>query len=110
MIVERILRNRPGVEHFVHDDEAHAVGQVQEVGRGRVVRGAYRVDAERLQDCEPTLPCAQGHSRAERARVHVKAYALEFEVAAVEPETRLWLEPELAYAERGRLAVESLSI
>ena len=49
VVVVGILGHGPAVEHLVHDEEAHAVGEVEKLGRGRIVRGADCVDAELAQ-------------------------------------------------------------
>ncbi len=57
VVVVGVFGDGPAVEHLVHDEEAHAVGEVEELGRGWVVRGADGVDAECAQSGEAALPC-----------------------------------------------------
>ena len=46
VVVVGVFGDGPAVEHLVHDEEAHAVGEVEELGCGWVVGGADGVDAE----------------------------------------------------------------
>ncbi len=78
------------------------VAQVEQFGRGRVVRGTQGVDAHRLQHFELTLDGARVHRRAETAKVVVVADAPDLQRLAVEDETALAVEDEVADAE-GRL-------
>lgn len=57
VVVVGILGNGPTVEHLVHHEKAHAVGEVEELGRGWVVRGADSVDAEFAEGFEAAVPC-----------------------------------------------------
>ncbi len=57
VVVVGIFGDGPAVEHLVHDEEAHAVGEVEELGCGWVVGGADGVDAEGSEGGEAALPC-----------------------------------------------------
>ena len=69
------LRLAPHVEGLVQDEEAHPVGGVQQLGRGRVVARADGVRAHALQDLELALDRPAVDGRAERAEVVVVAHA-----------------------------------
>ena len=66
VVVEFVFADEPAVEHFVHDEEAHAVAEVEEFGSGRVVGGADGVDAEGFEGGEAVLPGLQEDSDPER--------------------------------------------
>ncbi len=72
VVVVGVLGYGPGVEHFVHDEEAHAVAEVEELGRGRVVGGADGVDAEGAEGGEAALPDGQGDGGADGSAVGVE--------------------------------------
>ena len=89
VVVVGVLGDGPAVEHLVHDEEAHAVGEVEELGRGRVVGGADGVDAERAEGGEAAFPGGERDGGAEGAGVGVQGYAVDLVVDAVEEEA--WL-------------------
>ena len=60
VVVVWVLGHRPAVEHLVHDEEAHAVGQIQKLRRGRVVRRADGVRTDLAQLGQPPLHTASG--------------------------------------------------
>ena len=99
MVVVGVLGDGPAVEHLVHDEEAHAVGEVEEFGCGWVVGGADGVDAEGAKGDEATLPGGEWDGGAECAGVGVEGYAVDLVVLAVEEETLIGVEVELADAE-----------
>ena len=78
------LRLAPHVEGLVQDEEAHPVGGVEQLGRGRVVARADGVRAHALQDLELALDRAPVDGGAERAEVVVVADALKRDAAAVQ--------------------------
>jgi hypothetical protein len=45
VVVVGVFGDGPGVEHLVHDEEADAVGEVEELGSGWIVGGSDGVDA-----------------------------------------------------------------
>ena len=49
VVLVGVLADRPDVEHLVHDQEPHAVADVEELGRRRVVGRADGVDPQRLE-------------------------------------------------------------
>jgi hypothetical protein len=73
------FRPAPHVEGLVHHQEAHAVGELEQLRRGRVVARADRVRAHALQDLELALERAAVDGRAERAEVVVVADALQLD-------------------------------
>ncbi len=80
------LAHGPLVERLGHDQEAHAVAQVEELGGRRVVRGADGVRPHRLQDLEPPFPHPLGHRRADGAAVVVQVHPVHPHTPAVEEE------------------------
>ena len=57
--VERRLLPLPEVERFVHHEKAHPVGQLEQLGRGRIVAGADGVAAHLPQRLELPLERAR---------------------------------------------------
>ncbi len=110
VVVVGILGDGPAVEHLVHDEEAHAVGEVEELGCGRVVRGADGVDAEGAEGGEAALPCGERDGGAEGSGVGVKGYAVDLVVDAVEEEALVGVEVELADAEGDGFVVDGLAV
>src|SRR6266567_3189826 len=106
MIVVGDFRDGPTVEHFIHNQKPHAVTQVKEFRRGRIVRSANRVDTKLSKQFKATSPHTYRHRRAKGAAVMMHGYALELEISAVEPEARSGIEVVLAYAEGSRLVVK----
>src|SRR5205085_4421610 len=99
VVVVLLLRAPPGVERLVHDDEAHAVAEFEQFGRGRVVARAYGVDAHLLEDFELALKRATVQRRAQSAEVVVVADAVQADVLAVEEKARVHVELNRADAE-----------
>ena len=99
VVVVGILGDGPAVEHLVHDEEAHAVGEVEELGCGWVVRGADGVDAEGAEGGEAALPCGERDGGAEGSGVGVESDAVDLVVVAVEEEALVGVEVEFADAE-----------
>ena len=77
VIVVGVLGDGPAVEHLVHDEEAHAVGEVEEFGCERVVGSADGVDAESAEGGEAALPCGEGNGGAEGSVVDFVVDAVE---------------------------------
>ena len=74
-VVVRGLGLGPGVERLVQDQDAEAVGDVEQLGRGRVVRGADGVHAHALQDLHLAFDGAVVDGGAERAEIVVHVHA-----------------------------------
>jgi hypothetical protein len=68
--------NTPHIEGFVHHHEPHAIAQVQQFGRGRIVAGANRIHAGAAQNFELPLGGSAVHGCSQRAQVVVIANAL----------------------------------
>src|SRR5262249_44601410 len=94
------------VKRLVHDEKSHAVAEIQEVGRRRIVRGADSVDAELPQFGQAMFPHADRHRSAERSAIVMQAHALEYEIRIVQPETAGRLEPGVADSESDRIIVK----
>src|SRR5260370_41521703 len=71
VVVVGVFGDGPAVEHLVHDEEAHAVGEVEELGCGRVMGGADGVDAEGAAGGESGLPGGAGDCGDEGSAVCV---------------------------------------
>jgi len=98
------LGHLPLVKGLVHDQESHAVAQVQELrGRG-VVRGTYGVAPHVPEDLQAPLPHPLRHGRTHAARVVVQAHAVELHGPAVEQEAPVRVEDRLADP-KGRVAL-----
>ena len=110
VVVVGILSDGPAVEHLVHDEEAHAVSEVEELGRGRVVRSADGVDTELAELGEAALPDAEGDGGADCATVGVEGYAVDLVMNAVEEEALVGVEMKLANAEGHVLVVDGLAV
>ena len=85
-IIVGALVAAPGIEGFIHDHEAHAVGEFEEFGGRRVVAGANGVAAHRMQDLKLALQGPEIHRGAQSTQVVVIADAVHFEVFAVNGE------------------------
>ncbi|OPZ19541.1 MAG: hypothetical protein BWZ10_00916 [candidate division BRC1 bacterium ADurb.BinA364] len=86
----------PFVERLVHDEKAHAVAQIQQDRRWRIVRSANGVAAHVLEYAQPALDDAVRDRRADAAGVVVLAYAAHFFRLAVASETAVGIEREPA--------------
>ena len=59
MVIILVFARRPAIKRFIHHHEAHAVAQIQQLRRGRIVAGANGVDAHLAQDFQLPLQRAQ---------------------------------------------------
>ena len=100
VVALRHLADGPLVEGLRHDQEAHPVAQVEELGRGRIVRGADGVGAHRLQHLEPALPDPLRHGRAEPAGIVMQVDAPHLDPPAVQQEAAVLVVRDGADAER----------
>ena len=75
VIVGAVFANGPAVEQFVYDKKTHAVAEVEEFWRGRIVSGADGIAANLFEQGETALPRAEWNGSAERASVVVEADA-----------------------------------
>ena len=110
VIVVGVLGDGPAVEHLVHDQEAHAVGEVEELGRWWVVGGTDGVDAEGAECGETTLPGGERDGGAECASISVEGDAVDFVVDSVEEEPLVGIEVELADAEGDGFVVDGFVV
>ena len=72
------LPPRPFVEGLVHDQEAHAVAEVEKFRRGRIVAAADGVAARLLEEFQTPLPDLDRHGRAQRAASWCRQTPLSF--------------------------------
>ena len=77
----------PFVERLIPDDEPHAVAQVEQLGRGRIVAGADGVHAHVLHDLELSLHGPDVERHAQRAQIVMQADAVQLHSPAVQMET-----------------------
>ena len=104
--VERRLPSLPDVEQLVHDEKAHAVRQVEQLGGGRIVGHADRVRTHLAEDLQLPLGGAGVERRAERAEVVVLVDALDDDALAVDEETLVRVEAESPDAKGRVVAVD----
>ena len=100
-VIIRALGHAPRVERFLHHDEAEAVAQVEELGRGGIVRSADGVAAQVAHEFELSLHRAQVQRGTQRAEIVVQTNALDVEALAVEEKTIRGRELNRADAEQG---------
>src|SRR6185295_5021254 len=103
------LRDLPNVEGFVHDDETHSVGQVQQLRSRRVMRSANTVDAHRFQHLELSLNSPRVDSSAQRTEIVMITDAAYLQRFAVEEESFFDVELERANTERRFVAIDDLA-
>src|SRR5713226_4329719 len=99
MIVVWVPGNGPAIEQFIHHEKAHAIAQIEKLGRRRIVRGADGVDTKLPEHFKAAFPCAQRHRRAKGARIMMQTHAFDFEVPSVQPESSVSIKVNLANAE-----------
>ena len=104
-VVRRLLLF-PAVEHLVHDQEAHAVGQLQQLGRRRVMAHADGVGAHVAQDFQLALGRADIEGSAERAQVMMIVDATQGNRRAIDDDALVRIEPHVADAEARFIAVD----
>ena len=105
MEVERRLLPHPRVEDFIHDEKAHAVGQLQQFACGLVVRHADGVAAELAQHLQLPFRRAPVERRTQRAEVVMLVDALDANTFAID-EQAVRLAFDGADAETGFVNVE----
>lgn len=84
MKIQRGLLHLPTVEHLVHHQQTHAVGQVEQFGRRRVMAHANGVGAHLLQQLQLPLGGAPVERRAERAQVVMIVHPADRHVLAID--------------------------
>ena len=82
-VSNRGLGDSPLVDELVHHQETHPVAQVQELGRGRIVRSPYGIAAHLFQDAQAPFPYALGHRGPHRSGFVVQADAIQLDALAV---------------------------
>ena len=105
-VVVRRLAFPPHIEGFVHDDEAHPITEVQELGRGRIVRAADAVAPHLLQDFQLPLDGARIDRRPQASEVVVHTYAINLRRLAIERESLGGIEREGAEAKRRLVGID----
>ena len=101
VVIVGSLTQLPAVKQLVHHHKAHAIAEIEQLRRGRVVGGADGVAAHRLEDFQLALSGPLVECRSERAEVVMIAYALDFHHAVVEQKPLLCTPFDLADA-KGR--------
>jgi len=99
VVVVGVFGDGPAVEHLVHDEEAHAVAEVEELRRGWVVGGADCVDTKLAELGEAAGAEGEGYGGAYGSCVGVEGYAVDLVVGAVEEEALVGVEVKLADAD-----------
>ena len=99
-IVVLRLTATPHVETLVHDDEAHGVAHVEQLGSRRVMAGTNGIAAHGFQLRQLSVQGVLVKGSPQTAEVMVLADPVQLHVLAVEPETRLGIETEVAESRR----------
>ena len=94
---------------LVKHQHAQLVAGVQQLRRGRIVRGPQRIAAHLLQLADPVVLHRVGQRSAHAGVVLVVAGAFHFHRASVQQESLLRVELHRANAERGPVAVHRLA-
>src|SRR5947207_825123 len=87
MKIEVGLFPLPGIEDFIDDEKAHAVCELEKLGRGRIVRAADGVAAQLEKRLKLTLGRAGVEGGAESAQVVMEVHTFENDVLAVDEHT-----------------------
>ncbi|QBZ63582.1 hypothetical protein PoMZ_05266 [Pyricularia oryzae] len=103
------LVDRPRVKDLVENQHAHVVGQLQELGRRRVVRSPHRVAAHVLEHLELAPRRRHVEGRAQAAQIVVLANALKVDALAVDVESVVGV-LQVADTKVGLVSVEELPI
>ena len=109
MRIERGLAPLPHVEQLVDDENPHAVGQVEQLRRRRIVGHADRVGAHLDEHLELPFGGAQVERRPERAEIVMLVGALDDDALAVDEDAAVRIEAEIADAEACFVAVDHTS-
>ena len=65
MIIVGYFSDGPAVEQFIHHQKSHAIAQIEELRRRRIVRRANGIHSEHAQLLQAPLPDAQRDGGAE---------------------------------------------
>src|ERR1017187_8298605 len=93
---------RPLIKRFIENVKAHLIAKVIEFRRERMMAWADGIASHLLQQCETIRPDSDGNGVAKRAGVLMNANALEFRGLAVDQQTAVGNEFEMADAKRRR--------
>ena len=100
-IVVLCFLSAPHVEAFVEDDDTHSVAHVEQLRCRRVMSASKGVDTHFLQPCQLTVHGILVERGTESSEVMMLTDTIEFEVAAVEPESGLGIKAEAAESGSG---------
>ena len=95
-IVVLSLAAAPHIKRLIHDDESHGVAHIQQFGCRRIMAAADGIDTHLLQLHQFAVQCILIQCCSEAAEVMVLADSVELDILAIEPETRLGVEAEIA--------------
>src|ERR1044072_2892132 len=109
MIVVLLLAAPPGVERFVHHQEAHAISEIEQLRRGRIVTGANRIDAHLLQNFQLPFERSQIQRGTQRSEIVMIADALKLYALAVQQETAVSIEINITNAKNRFILVDDSS-
>src|SRR5581483_2577499 len=93
------FRDAPHVKGFVHDNNAHPVGEFEQFGSRRIVARSNRVYSRAFQDFDFTLDGAAIDRRSQRAKVVMQAYAMNLVRLAVQQKSMIAVEGDSADSE-----------
>src|ERR1035438_8824904 len=96
VIVLRILRVLPAVECLVQDHHAQPVARVQEIAGRRIVAGANRVIATRLEVLHTAFFGARNTRRTQWSIIMMHAPAVQLETLTIDAQTLRGIDLELA--------------
>ena len=108
-IVVLCLLASPHIEALVHHDQSHRVAHIQQFRGWRIMRRADRVHTHRLQLRQLTMQRILIERSAQTSEVVMLTDTIQLEVLAIEPETSLGIELEIAEARSGLHLVHHLA-
>src|SRR5439155_17920956 len=112
--IEMIIKLRfllpPHVECFIHDDETHAVSQLEQFRRWRIVRSAQTVSAHRFQHFKLPFKCASVDGRAERTEIVMIARAANLYGFAIQDEAFVYVKNERADSKRRLISIDDAAV
>src|SRR6266702_8487649 len=110
MVVIRILGDGPTIEHLLHHKKPHAIGEVEELWCGRIMRGANCVDAELAQLSQSAFPHRERDSGANCTSVRVQRHAIDFVMDSIDEKSLVGIEVECANSEGYVLLIDRLAV
>ena len=108
-IIVLCLLASPHIETLVHHDQSHRVAHIQQLRGRRIMRRADGVHTHRLQLRQLTMQGVLIQGSAQTSEVVMLADTIQFEVLAIEPETRLGIELEITKTRGGLHFVHHLA-